>query len=122
MKKHKNDLILISCVLLAAALLLAGISLLSHRGAEAVVSIDGQEYARYPLSEDIEVKIGDDAHFNLLVIEDGCASVTDASCPDKVCVNMGKISKSGQSIICLPNKLIVEIVGGEESGEDVTVR
>ena len=52
---------------------------------------------------------------NLLVIADGSASVTEADCPDALCVGMGKISRTGQSIVCLPHQVVVEV--GDESEE-----
>ena len=59
-----------------------------------------------------------DGSYNLLVIQDGKADVTEASCPDGICVNHRAISKQGQSIVCLPNKVVVEIENGEESDLD----
>jgi len=54
-------------------------------------------------------------------IEGGEAYLKEADCPDGLCVGMGKISRSGQSIICLPHKVVVDIVGGdEEPAVDVT--
>lgn len=46
---------------------------------------------------------------NIVVIEHGKAFVREANCPDKICVNHSEISNVGESIICLPHKLIVEI-------------
>ena len=107
---------------MAAAALLAGVSLLKTEGTFALVTVDGEERGRYPLSENAEVEIGDGEHYNLLVIKDGAAEVIDADCPDKLCVNMGEIRYSGQSIICLPHKTVVEIIDGERGGEDVVAR
>ena len=52
---------------------------------------------------------------NILVIEDGRAYLSDANCPDKLCVHQGKISRTGEVITCLPNKLTVTVFGAEES-------
>ena len=46
----------------------------------------------------------------------------DADCPDKICINMGTIRKKGQTIICLPHKLVVEITDGKEMDTDVIVK
>ena len=48
---------------------------------------------------------------NKVRIESDGVYMENANCPDKLCVHQGRISKTGQSIICLPNKIIVEIVG-----------
>ena len=45
------------------------------------------------------------------MIRDGGARIEEASCPDRLCVGMGVIRRAGQSIICLPNQVVVEIVG-----------
>ena len=46
----------------------------------------------------------------------------EAGRPDKLCVKQGEISKAGESIICLPNRIIVSVEGGEESGIDATAK
>ena len=66
---------------------------------------------RLPLSRDAEILLGEGAHSNLLVIEGGKAAVTEASCPDHVCVEQGWVGYTGQAIVCLPNKLVVSIEG-----------
>jgi len=115
----KNDIILISGFLLAFAIILICISLFSEKGATVVVSVDGQEIASLPLNEDTVYNIG--GHHgskNVLEITNGMAHLTDASCPDKLCINMGYISKKGQSIICLPNKVVIEIKGDTKEGNN----
>lgn len=60
---------------------------------------------------------GIDAEFE---VKDGKIRLTKASCPDKICEKTGYIGSSGQSIICVPNKITVAVVGSDES-IDVTV-
>ena len=115
----KNDLILIICLVSVFAIMLIGISLFSRKGETVVISVDGQEVASFPLSEDTVYNIGGyHGGENLLEIKDGKARLTNASCPDKLCVNMGYISKNGQSIICLPNKVVIEIKGNTDKNTD----
>ena len=52
---------------------------------------------------------------NTIVIKDASIAVTDADCPDKVCVKTGFASQNGDVIACLPHKLIIEVKGGEAS-------
>ena len=122
MAKRKNDIILAVLVVAFAALLWLGIRLTQSEGAYVVVTVDGEVFGQYPLDTDTEVRIGDEDAYNLLVIEDGQAQFTQASCPDKLCVNQGKISFDGQSIICLPNKVVVAVRGGEKSGYDAVAK
>ena len=115
----KNDLILIICLALASAVMLIGITLFSKDGATVVISVDGKTVKSFPLDTDTTYNIGGfHGSTNILEIKDGKAHLTDASCPDKLCVNMGYISKEGQSIICLPNKVVVEIKGNTKDNNN----
>lgn len=77
---------------------------------QAVVYIGEEEYARYPLDEESEQEIlGPGGGTNLLKIHNGKADVTEASCPDKICVRQTPISEIGETIVCLPNQVIVTV-------------
>ena len=121
-QKKKNDIKLIAGIAVIALGLYAGTSFwqgTQTQNAEAVVSIDGAEYGTFPLDMDREEKIElSDGSYNVLVIKDGKADITEASCPDGICVNHRAVSKQNQSITCLPNKLVVEIKNGEASDLD----
>ena len=87
--------------------------------AKVVVTIDGEEYGSYPLNKDYTETIElSDGSYNIFTIKDGYASVTEASCPDQICVNHFHIHYAGETIVCLPNKVVLEIVGGEEDDVD----
>ena len=119
----KADLILVLLIIAVSAASLGVRYLTRTEGGRAVVTADGIETAEYPLNEDLEVDIQTPQGVNHLVIRNGTASVTDADCPDRLCVKMGSIEKSGQSIICLPHKVVVEIEGGQDPSDmDVMVR
>ena len=122
---RKNDIILISVIMAVAVAALVGMRLWqmnNTRGtAVAVVTVDGALYGTYPLSEDVIQKIDLlDGTYNVLVISDGCAEIKEASCPDQICVKHNRIRYNGESIVCLPNKLVVEIKGGEDNGIDAS--
>ena len=89
-------------------------------GGTAVVTIDGEEYEQFPLDETIVEKIElPDGSYNVLEIKDGKADITEASCPDGICVDHRKVSKTNQTIVCLPNKVIVTIQDGAEAEVDM---
>ena len=108
-KKVKNDLILICALLVLAALAGAALLLFKAEGDTVSVSIDGEVVAEYPLSEDLEVEIKSDGGYNILVIKEGRAHIESASCPDGICAAHRAIFRDGESIICLPNKVVVEV-------------
>lgn len=96
--------------------------LTKKEGREVKVSVDGETVAIYPLNEDRSQEItGYEGGTNLLVIKDGEAYLTEASCPDHLCVHMGRIKEVGQSIICLPNRVTVEIIGNSDEKEYDTI-
>ena len=120
-RKLRADLMLIGALVLFAAALFIWQTASRQSGGEAVVYVDGVRTASYPLTRDVTVRLPspDGKSYNVLVISDGIADVTDAGCPDKICVMMHPIRYDGESIICLPNRTVIQIEGGEPSGVDV---
>ncbi len=121
MKKGRNDLLLIVGVLLAAVIGLGCLMLLRRDGGYVTVSVGGQEVGRYPLdTPTVRVIDSGEGHKNTLVIEDGRAFMQSATCPDRLCCDYRPISHEGESIICLPHRLVVTVMGGhEDSGVDI---
>ena len=120
-KKHLRDIILISSVLVFGISALLIITLTQKDGDRVIIRVDGKQVAEYSLSVDgIYYIEGYDGGTNVLVIEDGKAYMKEASCPknqgDVACVHQGKKSIIGESIICRPNRVIVEIVGEGDEG------
>lgn len=109
----KRDFILIGVILLVAAILFLSFWFTRKDGAYVTVRVDGEVVARYGLDEDGEYALGGGT--NVLKIEDGKAFMIYADCPDHVCISRGQISKSGETITCLPNKLTVTV--GGDGGE-----
>ena len=119
----KNDLILIGGLLIIAFTILVGQRLWQKNnttsGAEVVVVIDGKEYERLPLNQDASKEIQlSDGQLNILQIKGGEAFISEANCHDKICEKHHPISYNGQSIVCLPHKLVVSIDGGKEMEVD----
>ena len=122
-RKIKNDIILAVIVIVVAATGLLLLNIFKTEGSFAVIKIDGTETERYPLSINTEVVIetGDDGR-NTLVIEDNKAFMKDANCPDKICEGHSKISYKGETIVCLPHKVVIEIVTEDSENElDVVI-
>ena len=135
---RKADIILF-VVLVAVGIAASAALSMSHAdaGSEAkvVIKSGGELFATYPLSKDTTLEVPapsgvkysdpkgrplspDDestqyTYYNIVEIKDGEVSVTGASCKNQVCVRHGAISRAGESIVCLPNRLVVTIEGGE---------
>ncbi len=118
MKKIRKDIIVIGALLAVGLVFLLVVLLTNKPGASVVVEVAGKKVASYPLDKDATYTIqGKDGGSNVLVIKDGYAYIKEASCPDGLCINMGKIRKTSQSVICLPNQVVVKIVGGEQDAD-----
>ncbi len=109
----KRDFILIASILIVAIALFLVVELTKEEGAGVTVKVDGVKVAEYSLTADGTYPLNGGT--NILVIENGKAYLTDANCPDKLCVHQGKISRTGETITCLPNKLTVSVFGTEDS-------
>ena len=116
-KRLPVELIIIAALLLAAAG--AGLWFFLGRtpGAWAVVRVEGREVARYSLSQNGVYPLNGGT--NVLTVEDGTAAVTEADCPDKICIEQGRVRYTGQCITCLPNKLTVTLEGGDAPEVDL---
>lgn len=110
-------------ILIAALLIFGGglaLLLLFTRqdGGLVRVQIDSETVMELPLGQDTRIALGEDGHANTLVIRDGTAQVVEADCPDQVCVRQGAVRYAGESIVCLPHKLVITIEGGQTGGVD----
>ena len=116
----QGDIVLIVGCLLAALVCCGLWLLLRQKGGAVIVEQNGRETARYALSEDRTVRIEGQGGYNVLVIENGEAWLSETDCPNLLCVKTGKIRYAGQSIVCLPHKLAVRIAGGASGLDAVT--
>ena len=85
-------------------------------GGYAVVRVDGAVTERHALNVDGVFPLNGGS--NILVIEGSEAWLSEADCPDLLCVKQGKIRYNGQTITCLPNRLTVTVEGGASDGVD----
>lgn len=78
------------------------------------VRVDGTQILQVPLSRDGVYPLGET---NTITVSDGEVRMTHADCPDQICVKTGRISRSGQSIVCAPNRVIVTITGEDKDAQ-----
>lgn len=114
----KNDIKLIGIILILAVVCFVALQLTNKVGASVIVTIDGKKYGTYSLEKDQTIDIKSDYGTNELVIKDKKAKVEEASCPDKLCVHQHAINKTGQTIVCLPNKVVVTVENGDKNEVD----
>lgn len=119
----RKDILLIIVVLVVTLGFYLGQEYLGRtKGDQVVVMVDGEVFGSYDLNKNQTVSINNGS--NILKIQDKKAKITQADCPDKLCVHQKSISKTNESIICLPNKVVVKIAaseGSKDSGDVDTV-
>ena len=115
----KNDIIIVIVLLLLAVAGLFAFKLFNSGEGRAVrVTVDGELFGEYELDnvrKEIEItgKIGK----CIMVIENGQAYMKEAECPNQICVHHEPVSYNGETVVCLPNRIIIEITGGDDRYE-----
>ena len=105
----RNDILLVAFIALAAVVFAITFRLTAKSGNSVVVLVDGKALMSFDLKSDCEKLISNQYGENLLVIKNGKASIKTADCPDEICVKHREISKTGETIVCLPHKLVIEV-------------
>ena len=118
-KKH-NDIILIICIIVAALIFFAAYKLYFNKSGKFVtIKVDGKVTASYPIDIDKTITIkGVNGGKNILKISGGKADMTDADCPDQTCVKKHSIKYEGETIVCLPHKVVISIDNSSQNKED----
>ncbi len=85
--------------------------------AKACIYADSEEIAVLPLDKDTTLTVnGYGGNICTVNITSGSVNVTEATCPDKLCVRQKSIRKNGETIVCLPARIVIEIKTLEETG------
>ena len=102
----RKELVFIITILLAALLLWGGMFLMRKGNYASIrVTVDGEEYGTYSLAEDAVISIHGT---NVCEIKDGKVNMIEADCPDHLCMKQKAITDAGGTIVCLPNKVVIE--------------
>ena len=116
----KADLVLLAVLLLFGVLAFFAVRMLTQKnGTDVEVLLHGEIYGTYPLSEEQKIPVHQNGTVtNTLQIADGTVKMIQADCPDKLCVHQNAIAGQGETIVCLPNQVVVQILGTKEPGLD----
>jgi hypothetical protein len=115
--KYRIDIIVIASLLLLSLIVLLTVNLFKRDGAYLRVEINGEIAAEYPLYTDGVYELNGGT--NTLTVKDGAAYMSYSSCPDHTCERTGKVKHVGESIICLPNKLSITVIGESSDSVDL---
>ena len=107
----KADIILFICLILIGGALSYLAFSGSSTGDLVVVKVNGEIYGKYSLSKDRTITVNRNGHMNKITIKGGKVQVSKSSCKNQICVRQGSISTTHQSIVCIPNRVVVSIEG-----------
>lgn len=115
-KFGKKDIISIA-VIIAASVIAAFIAFTtSHEGSTMVITVSGEEYGRYPIDTDRVITVDTGSGINEITINNGEAYVSYADCPQGICAHHKPVSRSGESIICVPHEVVISIESEDSEG------
>ena len=110
----KNDVILGGGILVIALVLFLVMHLTRNEAGNQIrITVDGAVYGTYSLEQDQVIEVKENDFYNRIRIQDGAAYMEEANCPDGYCEEQGKISGRTQTIVCLPHKLVVEVLDAD---------
>ena len=119
-KLGKNDWILLGALAAVCLVLFVIFRFLSgSQGDRVVITVDGETYGTYSLAEDQEIPVEQNGSItNVVCISGGRVHMEEADCPDHLCIRQGEISSEYASIVCLPNRVVVEVISEDEAELD----
>lgn len=117
---RKADFVLLVFLLVVGIAASVYISMSSEAGDKVVIRTHGETFGTYSLMEDRTIEVKQGSQLNTVSIESGTVTMHSASCKNQVCVEHVPISRTGESIICLPNQVVVTIDGKEDGFDAVT--
>lgn len=111
----RGDILLIVILTLVSAGSIAFTNVLARGGKHAVVEVDGKRVLELPLDQDVHTTVTGPLGETYIEIHDGAVGITDSPCPHKYCMHMGMIRSMGELVVCVPNRVVISIVNGDES-------
>ena len=106
---RKRDLYLVVGIVIVAVIGILVVLMNQKEGKQVVITVDGEVYEEVSLEEEKTIEVDTEHGKNVVRIENGSVFMEEADCPDQICVEHKTISKSGETIVCLPHKVVVEV-------------
>lgn len=117
--KKRDIILIISLLFIGIIALVIWFFLCSDDGKYVTIEQRNELIGTYPLNVDKEIEIEHRGKVvNKIIIIDGYCYMEEAECPDHLCIKQGKVNKSGQTIVCLPNRVVVTVVDSDSSDYD----
>lgn len=120
-KKSAVVIVVVLAVLVVVSILFYGNR---RQGNTVLITQNGKNIGTYPIGSDktVQIKDSNGKITNTVCIRNGEVYMENADCPDQICVKQGHKSKDGESITCLPNRVVVEVRGDDRGDLDTFVQ
>lgn len=117
----KGDLVIVAVVLILAVLVFVPFALAPSQSLTCEITQDDEVIRRVRLGAGYQetITIEGDSVTNVIQIDSDCVYFASSDCPDQVCVRTGKLTRAGQIAVCLPNRVVVRLVGAQEEVDAV---
>lgn len=109
----KGDALVLSIAIMLLVVVFATFWRSDGRGAEVVVLVDGQRWARLNLFQDQDIHAPGPLGESHIQVRDGQVRFIDSPCPNKLCVHTGWLNQGGEGATCLPNRVSLQIMGSD---------
>lgn len=122
MKMKKGDIVIVAVLLSVIAWFVMPLIVEDEHvdAASAEIIVNGEIYRTVALTEEAEtIEIRTDRGYNVLRVSASGIEMIEADCPDQLCLGFGHVHHNGDTIVCLPNRIFVEVVGAAGSGDDI---
>ena len=116
------DKILIAGLVVLTLLSFPIIKHLHREGKQVLIEADGKLVGNFSLREDRLVSVDGTLGTTKVEVAGKGVRVIDSPCPLKICVESGPISRSGETLVCLPNRVVIRIKGGDTPSVDAVSR
>ena len=113
---YRIDIIVVASLLVLSMAVLLVVNFTRAEGTYVEVTVDGNVVGEYPLAINSTYSLNGGT--NVLTVENGVAYMSYSNCPDQTCENTGKVKLVGQTIICLPNRVTITIIGQSDDAVD----
>lgn len=117
-----GDKILIGCLLLLSLASYPLLRTLMYAGSQVQIETDGKIFHVAALDAEQTIAVPGPLGTTFVVILNGAVHISASPCYNKICVNTGAISYAGQLIVCVPNKVVVRVIGKEELPYDAVTQ
>lgn len=116
----KADLILMAAIVIIGLGISIFLAAGSHQGNKVEITKDGKLWGTYSLDGEHKITIRDGKELNVVKISGGKVTMESANCKNQVCVHHSPVYRTGESIVCLPHKIVVSIKGGDNEYDAIS--